>query len=103
MLWFIGHGEIQFASEKMMVNESNGTAEIKIIRLGGASGQVGVTVETYNLTATDRVDYVGLKSNWKHTEPIGWALIMLLICHFFKITKFNLNTVKRKRSYTSPF
>jgi hypothetical protein len=58
----IGVGEIAFADQNLTVNESDGSVDVKICRAGSANSEACVTIETYDISATNKVDYVGFKS-----------------------------------------
>lgn len=52
-------GQIQFVSALQSVSETNGSATVGLIRVGGSQGAVGVTVGLLNGTATAGADYTG--------------------------------------------
>jgi hypothetical protein len=53
-------GALQFSAATYTVSESGGSATITIMRTGGNSGVVGVTVSTSNGTATAGADYTAV-------------------------------------------
>lgn len=50
-------GRIQFTAPHYFVDETNGTVEIHLVRLGGSEGEVSIRLATANLSATAGADY----------------------------------------------
>ena len=56
-------GEIEFANQALTVHENEGEVVVTLIRTNGASGVATVKLETYDITATDTIDYAGFKGS----------------------------------------
>ena len=54
-------GQIEFAEQAVVVKESAGHVKVSLIRKNGASGEATAKLDTYDITATNRVDYEGFK------------------------------------------
>ena len=54
-------GQIEFSQLASTVKESEGHVSVTLIRKNGASGIATVKLDTYDISATNKVDYEGFK------------------------------------------
>lgn len=79
-------GTVQFSSSSYSVKKYGGFALIPVVRIGGSAQTVTVNYNTYDITATNGVDYVA--TNGQFTFPPGIVSTNFLV----QILNTNLNT-----------
>ncbi len=76
-------GRIQFANTNIVVNESNGTAEVNIVRVGGSEGSASFDFATIGLTATAGLDYTTVSNRYTFENGSSNLTIVVPILNDF--------------------